>query len=205
MEMFSFIFTIFFMLLGPAKLIPLFAGLTRGADARFKRDVAVRAAVIASVLCVFVALAGGTLVGKYRISIDALRIAGGLVLLISGLQVIFQKAAHARPPSGTPTALQLAVSPLAAPGIVPPAGVAAILICVMLAPEFPGMGQAIAICLAIMMALDFLVMYFIDRVMKTPGLTIVLSMLGSVLVFVQVSLAVEIVLNALKGRGVALP
>jgi multiple antibiotic resistance protein len=202
MEKFSFIFTIFFMLLGPVKLIPLFAGLTRNADARFKRDVAIRAAVIASVLCLFVALAGGTLVSKYRISIDALRIAGGLVLLIAGLQTIFQKAPPSSPRPGMPTALELAVSPLAAPGIVPPAGVAAILICMMLAPEFPGMGLAIAICLATMMLLDFLVMHLIDQVMKTPGLMIVLAMLGSVLVFVQVSLAIEFILNALKGLGV---
>ena len=68
MEYFSFIFTIFFMLLGPIKLIPLFAGVTRGADIRFKRGVAIRGAVIASALCAFVALAGGTLVGRYRIS-----------------------------------------------------------------------------------------------------------------------------------------
>jgi multiple antibiotic resistance protein len=205
MEKLSFIFTIFFMLLGPVKLIPLFAGLTQGADARFKRDVATRAAVVASVLVVFVALAGGTLVGKYRISIDALRIAGGLVLLIAGLQTIFQKAPPSSPRPGTPTALQLAVSPIAAPGIVPPAGVAAILITMMLAPEFPGMEQAIAICLATMMVLDFLVMYYIDLVLKTPGLMIVLTMLGSVLVFVQVGLAVEIILNALQGLGFLRP
>ena len=175
MENFSFIFTIFFMLLGPVKLIPLFAGLTRGADIRFKRAVAIRAVLIASALCVFVALAGGTLVSRYRISIDALRIAAGLVLLIAALQIIFQKAQPPRPSSGTPTALQLAASPVAVPGIVPPAGVAAILIIMMLAPDFPGMEQAVAICLAIMMVLDFLVMYFIDQVMKTPGLTIVLT------------------------------
>ena len=41
MEQFSFIFTIFFMLLGPVKLIPSFGGLTRGADRQFKRDVAI--------------------------------------------------------------------------------------------------------------------------------------------------------------------
>ena len=202
MENFSFIFTIFFMLLGPVKLIPLFAGLTRGADIRFKRAVAIRAFLIASALCVFVALAGGTLVSRYRISVDALRIAAGLVLLIAGLQIIFQKAQPLRPSSSTPTALQLAASPLAVPGIVPPAGVAAILICMMLAPDFPGMEQAVAICLVTMMVLDFLVMYFIDQGMKTPGLTIVLTVFGSVLVFVQVGLAIEIILTALKSLGV---
>jgi multiple antibiotic resistance protein len=203
MDQFSYIFTIFFMLLGPVKLIPSFAGLTRGVDGRFKRDVAVRGVVIASVLCAFVALVGGTLLGKYRISIDALRISGGLVLLIAALQVIFfQRAQSASPGSGTPTAIQLAASPVAVPSIVPPAGVAAILIFMMVAPQYPGMTQAVAICLAAMMVLDFLVMYFIDRVMKTPGLMIVLTVLGSVLVFVQVGLAIEMILNALKNLGV---
>jgi multiple antibiotic resistance protein len=124
-----------------------------------------------------------------------------LVLLIAALQVIFQKAQSASPGSGTPTAIQLAASPVAVPGIVPPAGVAAILIFMMVAPEYPGMTQAVAICLATMMVLDFLVMYFIDRVMKTPGLGIVLTALGSVLVFVQVGLAIEMILTALKNLG----
>jgi multiple antibiotic resistance protein len=202
MDELPFIFTIFFMLLRPIKLIPAFAGLTRGADVRFKRDVAIRATLIAAALGVFVAMAGGTLLGKYRISIDALRIAGGLVLAIAALQVIFQKARPPSPGSGTPTAIQLAASPVAVPIIVPPAGIAAILIFMMLAPQYPGMTQAVAICLATMMVLDFLVMYFIDRVMKTPGLMLVLTVLGSVLVFVQVALAIQMILVALKNLGV---
>lgn len=200
MEQFSFIFTVFFMLLGPIKLIPAFGGLTRGADLRFKREVAFWATVIAAVLCTFVAVAGTALLGKYRISLEALRVSGGLVLLIASLQVIFKKGQPPSPPSGTPTALQLAVSPVAIPMMVPPAGVALILLTMMLAPQFPGTTQAVAICLAIMMVLDFLVMYFVDWVM-TPGVMLVLAVLGSVLIFVQVCLGVETILNGLNGRG----
>ena len=199
---FSYIFTIFFMLIGPIKLIPLLAGVTRGADVQFKRDVAVRAAVIAAAVCAVVALAGEMLLGRYRISLDAVRITGGLVLLISALQVIFQKAQPSSPGSGTPTAIQIAVAPVAIPGIVPPAGVAAILIFMLLAPQYPGMTHAVVISLAIIMALDFLVMYFIDTVMKTPGLMIILTVLGSVLIFVQASLAIQMILNAFKSLGV---
>lgn len=202
MEHFSYILVLFFMLLGPLKLIPPFAGLTQGADVQFKRDVAIRGVVLASALCVLVALAGVTILGNFRISLEALRISGGLVLLISALQVIFQKTQPSRPGSGTHSALQFAVSPVAVPMIVPPAGVAVILICVMLAPQYSGTYQAIAICLATIMVLNFLVMYFIDQVLKTPGLTIVLTVLGSVLVFVQVCLAIETILNGLKGLGV---
>ncbi len=198
MDQISFIFTILFMLLGPIKLIPSFAGVTRGADAAFKRSVAIRGVVIAAALCLFVALLGGALLGKYRISINAVRIAGGLVLLVSALQVIFQRGPAVKPASGTIPAIQLAASPVAVPNIVPPAGVAAILIMMMMAPQYPGMMQAVLICLAIVMLLDFLVMYFIDWVMKTPGLPLVLMVLGSVLVFVQACLAVQMVLVALK-------
>ena len=122
-------------------------------------------------------------------------------MLIAALEVIFQKAQSSSPGLGTPTALQIAASPVAVPMIVPHAGVAAILICMALAPQNPGMPQAVAICLAIMMVLDFLVMYFIDRVMKTPGLMIVLTVLGSVLVFVQAALAINMILVALKSLG----
>jgi hypothetical protein len=52
------------------------------------------------------------------------------------------------------------------------------------------------------MLLDFLVMYFIDWVLKTPGLTIVLTVFGSVLVFVQVCLAIQMMLVALVDLGV---
>ena len=202
MDQLSFVFTIFFMLLGPIKLIPAFGGLTRDADGPFKRSVAIWGTVIASVLCVFVALAGGALLAKYRISLNAVRIAGGLVLLIAALQATFRKAQAPDPGPGTPSAIQLAASPLAVPNIVPPAGVAAILIMMSLAPQYPGLAQAVAICLAIVMVLDFLVMYFIDRAMKTPGLPIVLTVLGSVLVFVQVCLAIQMMLVALQDLGV---
>jgi small neutral amino acid transporter SnatA (MarC family) len=202
MDQFSFVFTIFFMLLGPVKLIPSFAGLTRGAEVRFKRSVAIWSVVIASALCAFVALAGATILGRYHISIDAVRFAGGLVLLISALEILFQKAQPPSPGSGTPTAIQLATSPVAVPMIVPPAGVAAILIFVLFTRNNPEMPLVIAICLAIMMVLDLLVMYFIDNVVKTPGLMIVLTVFGSILVFVQAAVAMEMFLNALKSLGV---
>jgi multiple antibiotic resistance protein len=200
MEHFAFIFTVFFMLLGPIKIIPAFVSLTRDADSQFKRALAVWASLIASALVLFVALAGGALLDRYQISFNALRIAGGLVLIIAALNTIFRRTQPGYAKADA-TVLQLAASPLAGPVIVPPAGVAAILIFVMLAPEYPGTWQALALALAIVMVLDFLVMYFIDLVMKTPGLMLILSVVGAVLIFMQVCIGVEITLRALKDLG----
>ncbi|MGE5319099.1 MAG: MarC family protein [Hyphomicrobiaceae bacterium] len=202
MEQFSFVFTIFFMLLGPVKLIPAFAAVTRGQDEAFARSTAVRATLVASAIVAFLVLAGGKLVGNYHISIDALRIGGGLVLLIAALQTIFPRPqAEAKSEQASPAPLQLAIAPLATPIIIPPAGVAAVLIFTMLAAEYPGMLQAVAIALAIIMVLNFIVMYFNRAIMKIPGLLMVLQVLGAVLIFMQVALSVETMLAALRHMG----
>lgn len=194
---FAFILTIFFMLLGPVKIIPAFAKLTHDKDDKFKRALAIRAALIATAVVAFVALAGGSLLVKYHISIDGLRIAGGLVLLVAALNTIFPKAQPQLASADNAPPLQLAVSPLATPVIVPPAGVAAILIFMMLAPQNPGTPQAVAIALAIVMGLDFLVMYF-NRAIVKPPVMLVLQLLGAVLIFMQVAIAIETILIALR-------
>jgi multiple antibiotic resistance protein len=201
MDQISFVFTIFFMLLGPVKLIQSFGGLTRGADTPFKRRVALWGTVIALALCMFLAAAGAKLLSNFHISLSAVRIAGGLVLLISALQATFRRPQTPDAGPGAPTALQLAAAPLAVPGIVPPAGVAAILIFMMLAPQYPGMTQAVALCLAVVMAMNFLVMYFIDAILRMPGLMIALTVLGAVLLFMQACLAIQMMLTALGELG----
>jgi multiple antibiotic resistance protein len=200
MEHFPFIFTIFFMLLGPIKIIPVFAGLTREADQPFKRALAIRATLIATGLVLFVTIAGGTMLDKYQISLNALRIGGGLVLLVAGLNAIFRKPLSANPRPGA-ALLQIAAAPLVIPAIVPPSGIASILIFIMLAPDYAGMWLAIGIALVIVMVLDFMVMYFIDVVLKTPGLMLVLQVVGATLVFIQVCIGVEIILRALADLG----
>jgi multiple antibiotic resistance protein len=81
----SFIFTIFFLTLGPVKTIPAFFGLTREATAKFRQKAALDATLIATGLCLFIGFFGRNVLGKWGVSLDALRLAGGLILLINAL------------------------------------------------------------------------------------------------------------------------
>ena len=198
MERASFIFTIFFLLLGPIKIISAFHRLTQWADPHFKKEVAVKASLIASALVGIVGLFGGSLATKYRISLDSVRIAGGLVLLISALKIMFPTAESSSPVSSKPAATQLAISLMAMLIIVPPAGIAAIMIFAMQAPKFQGAALVIAYALATMMALDFLVMFFIDHVVKLPGLFLLLQVFGYALIFIQLALAIELLVSAFR-------
>ncbi|WP_051469976.1 MarC family protein [Fischerella sp. PCC 9605] len=89
METEEFIFTIFFLTLGPIKIIPAFANLTQAMELKFKRELAIKGIAIATAICLYVFLLGRNLVDKYHISLEAIEIAGGLVLLISALNGIF--------------------------------------------------------------------------------------------------------------------
>ena len=186
------------MLLGPLKIIPAFMKLTRETDREFKRDVAIKASMTATALVAVIVLLGKGLVARYEISLDSVRIAGGLVLLLSALKVVFPGPEPVRAESVKPTALQLAISPVAMPITVPPAGVAAILITLLLAPTYPGMGRVIVWGLATMMTLDFLAMYFIDTLAEVPGLLLLLQVFGAVLIFIQIALAIETFLVAFR-------
>jgi multiple antibiotic resistance protein len=199
LESLSFVFTISFMLLGPLKLIPGFLKLTREAERPFKRELAIKGSLIASATVAFAAIVGTQAAARFGISLDGVRLAGGLVLLVSALNILFPRPEQPAMQSVKPTTLQLAVSPLAMPMIVPPAGIAAILIFVMLAPNNPGMEFAIAIVLAAVMLLDFLVMFFIDHVARLPGLSLLLQVVGAVLVFIQVALAVGTLMMGFRG------
>jgi multiple antibiotic resistance protein len=53
-----------------------------------------------------------------------------------------------------------------------------------------------------MMFLDFLVMFFIDKILKIPGLMAILQIMGSILVFIQVALAVQTILLGLVNIGI---
>jgi multiple antibiotic resistance protein len=201
MEREGFIFTIFFLTLGPVKIIPAFAKLTQSMPLKFKREVALKGILIATAICLYVALLGEGILRNYEISLEALEIAGGLVLLISALIAIFPILQPRNPTRSQPTALQLAISPVASPIVVPPVGIAAILIFIMLAPRYPGINFAVTRALLIMLVLDFLVMFFIDKIVKVPGLMLLLQVFGSVLVFVQVALAIETILDAFRSLG----
>ena len=202
MEKFAFIFTVCFVLLGPIRLISPFARLTKGQPPAFRHSAAAWATLLASAVCLFVVLAGRILVEKYDLSVPALQLSAGLVLLLSALGTIFPSGGLPESTGEAGSPLQLAISPLATPIIVPPVGVAAILVFIMIAPMSADRYQVLAISLSVIMVLNFLVMFFNDRILGTHGLLPALHLLGGVLIVIQVALAINIMLVAFRTLGV---
>ena len=199
---FSYALMVFFLTLGPIKIIPVFAHLTQGADRPDRRRLALYATLFATVMCVAIALLARTLTARYRLGVPTLQLTGGLILLIWSLKAIFGRADAAAKTQESSNAMQIALAPLATPTIMTPAGVAALMVFVLLAPGVPDGYQSLASALALVMVLNFLVMFYNDRIVKQHWLLVPLQLVGAVLAVAQLAFAVQVVLNALRAIGV---
>ncbi len=63
------------------------------------------------------------------------------------------------------------------------------------------MWLAIGVSLAAIFALDYLVMFFNDAIVAIPGIFLISRIVGDVLLFLQVAMAIQIMLIGFKGAG----
>ena len=95
----EFVFNSFVTLLvvvDPLGLAPIFAALTRGYPPKRKRETAVRGAMLGTAILLIFALAGDVLLSALGIGIPAFRIAGGVLLFLLSLDMVFASPAGLR-------------------------------------------------------------------------------------------------------------
>ena len=194
------IFTIFFITLGPLKILGPFAQRTHGLEDATVRQIAVRAFLIATISAIAGGFLGAALLANWRISIGAMTTAGGIVFLLVGLRQLLDQYE----PPHTPDANMLALpaSPTSAalkllfPIVLTPFGIAAVIVLLAVSTEGGRTGIIIAMVVAVML-LNLIAMLLARRILV--GVTIVvLQILGAVLGILQVGLAVQIILRGLR-------
>jgi len=92
------IFTLFFVTLGPLKVLGPFAQLTRETDEATMRRIAVRAFVLAVIAVVVGGFAGRSLLENWGISAAAMLLAGGIIFALVGLSLVLEQYQPAHPP-----------------------------------------------------------------------------------------------------------
>ncbi len=193
--------TFFFLLLGPIKIVGPFVKLTRGAEPRLCRQLALRGIVLSAGALAVAAILGETFLDRFRISVPVLAMTGGLILFLAALDTILRQF---RGPAGAdgeemPPSLSRAASPLAFPVIVTPSGIAAVIIFVTLSPDLAGKAT-IGLLLLVILVLDLLAMWYAQVILK--WLALPLYILGAVLGIIQVALGLNIMLINLSRIGV---
>src|SRR5437868_6175819 len=137
----SFVFAIFFLTLGPLKLIPSFHGVTHGLDGKARFALALKSTALALVILVAATFVGSALASNWRVSREALTATGGLLLLIGSLKVLSQALTGPQPREPATAGaspeqpISIVISPLAIPGIITPWGLVALILFVSVAED----------------------------------------------------------------------
>lgn len=77
-----------FAIMNPITNLPIFLGVTEGAPPHVQRAIALKTATFVAVMGVIIALAGSAILKLFGISVDDFRVAGGLVVLLIGLNML---------------------------------------------------------------------------------------------------------------------
>lgn len=194
----GFVFAIFFLTLGPLKLIPVFAGVAGTSPLTTRTRLALQSVGVALMIMVVAALLGSAMASNWRVSREALLITGGFLLLVGSLRTlahVLDGAGHAPPASARP--MSPVVSPLAIPGIITPWGLVALMLFVSVAQDEHHLG-VIVMMLMITMALNVLCMICASSIMRFVGLP-AMSVLGWVFAILQAALGFSFALRGLSG------
>ncbi len=90
-ELFLSAFVTLFVVIDPLGCGPIFAGLTSGAGGTHRRAMALRSTLVASTVLILFALVGRPFLNVLGIGLDAFRIAGGIMLFLIALEMVFEK------------------------------------------------------------------------------------------------------------------
>jgi len=168
-------FVLFFVVVEPISLVPLFAALTEGANEAFRRRMALKAVLIAGAVVLLFAVGGAAFLRVMGISIDAFRIAGGVMLFLIALEMVFARE------SGTRTTSEeldenlkrtdIAVFPLAFPFIAGPGSLAIVLLTFGASREDLVLSAGLLGVVAVVLAITYVLMRLTPVVMRAMGLT----------------------------------
>lgn len=197
----SFVLIIFFVTLGPIKVIPAYAQLTREIPAGDRRALAIKATLLATAVGFLILFLGDKLRANWQIGSADLLMTGGILLLIGALDAI--KNAEHRPDAQEPpqSTKGLALSPVTFPIIITPYGIVALLLFAAVAGDTQTfligvfgifLGMMVADCLAMIYARQLLGFIRIGTLMAFGWLIAVL----------QAALAIHAFMTGLQQYGV---
>ena len=195
----------FFAVIGPLDVAAMFAVLTANQTAQQKRSIAIRGSLISTGILVAFALIGELLLAGLGISLAALRAAGGILLLLIGIEMVFARSSGVT--STTDEEEQEAISksdisvvPLATPLIAGPGAMGAVIL-LMAHQEGNVTGQVIIIAsLLAILLLTFVSLLLAGKIVKLFGVTgmhVITRIMGVLLS----ALAVQFIFDGIRQSG----
>jgi multiple antibiotic resistance protein len=200
-ELFTTAFITLLVIIDPPGCAPIFASLTSGTPAAHRRKMAVRSTAVAWCILVFFALLGAPLLRTLGISLSAFRLAGGIMLFMIALDMVFERRTERREERaeeimGTPEAEDISVFPMAIPMIAGPGSIASIMLLIARA-DGTTEGLIVLAALSAVMLLTLIALLAAGPLMRLVGAKIE-AMITRILGVILAALAAQFVLDGLE-------
>jgi multiple antibiotic resistance protein len=193
-----------FFLVDPFAALPTFLAVTAGSDAARRRRIARKASLTALIFLSAFAVAGQYIFKMFGITLPAFEIAGGVILLLIGLDMLEAKRSATQEATGDTEAAaskeDAGIVPLGIPMLAGPGAIASVMV---LVGQAQTKWQMVAILASIFItaAICYLVLGNSDKVARAlgdTGIRILVRIMGLLLV----ALAVQYFVNGMADLGV---
>ncbi len=196
-------FVTLFVVIDPIGLTPIFVALTQGMTPARRRSIALRSCLVAVGLLTVFGLFGDAVLAFVGISMPAFRIAGGILLFLTALDMLFERRtkrregqAHEDDPADDPSVFPLAVPLTAGPGAL----AAMVLLAGAPGADWP---HVLAIHLVMLAVVAVVFVFYLgaglmERALGPVGINVVTRLLGMLLA----ALSVQFVLDGLRAFGI---
>lgn len=197
-------FVTFFVVIDVPGVAPIFAGLTDGTSNAHSRRMAIKSVAIAAVVLVGFAYGGEWLLGALHVSLDAFRAAGGVLLFLIALDMVFEKRTKRREQRAEKLAHDdaehedISVFPMAIPMIAGPGAIASIMLFMSQAGGSAGAQVSVMIGLGANLLICLVVFLLIGPVMRLMGDTIA-AMITRILGVILAALAAQFIFDGVRG------
>ena len=200
-ELFGSALVTFLVVVDPPGCAPIFASLTRGASAAHRRAMAVRSSLIAWAVLMFFALLGKPMLHALGISLASFRIAGGIMLFMIALDMVFERRTKRREEraqsiDGTPEADDISVFPMAIPMISGPGSIASAMLWVSRADDAAQVATVLA-AITVVILITLLCLLAAGPLMRLIGERIE-GMITRILGVILAALAAQFIVDGLK-------
>lgn len=189
-----------FVIIDPIGLTPLFVSLTHDMTGAERRSIALRACGVAFGLLALFAFFGEAVLGFIGISMPAFRIAGGALLFLTALDMLFERRTKRREDQADERP-DPSVFPLAIPLIAGPGSIATVILLAGQNTGLQGAALVLGVALAVLGVVLFLFMTsgLLARALGKTGINVVTRLLGMLLA----ALAIQFILDGLRDFGFA--
>ncbi len=202
-------FTTFFVTLGPIEAAAMFAALTNNRTPQYRHSMAIRATLIATGILITFALLGDSLLSLLGISLAALKTAGGILLLLIGIDMVFARSSGGTTTTDAETQeaehkQDISVFPLATPLIAGPGAMGAVILLMAnaqgnLATQLIVIASLVAVLLITLLALYGAT--YLQKLLGVSGHHVMSRIFGVLLC----ALAVQFVFDGIGQSGLLSP